>query len=422
VLRTKPFGPPGWRAFFSRLAASRRGRCSRLVPAVALWCVVAVSVHAEPIFLPVPTGGDRLEITEKENLRRRVGGTYTGYVYREFRGILAFESRDDDGDRYSGTFYLLEDLSKLGATARFLEDRVQSSIVVSRFGVASGDPDAPAPRTQGFPVLPADRVEVGSTWREYGTRIVEPGLDGKLTRVRFYCEYRYDGVVDYLGEEVYSIRAQYALRYRAGDDPDGDRELTSVSGSHIAQIAVATDGSGRTFIRTEVNESYRYRNGREITQEGFLLTWLGEGILFDRDETVRSVEETLEREGIDDVRVERRDEGVAITLEKIHFVPDSPQILPSEVDRLDLLYDALSPLPGLTFLVVGHTADVGTAESQLLLSVERAQTVIAALVERGIPADRFIYTGKGGTEPVAENETEAGRARNRRVEVIILDR
>jgi outer membrane protein OmpA-like peptidoglycan-associated protein len=53
--------------------------------------------------------------------------------------------------------------------------------------------------------------------------------------------------------------------------------------------------------------------------------------------------------------------------------------------------------------------------------VERAKTIIDEMAARGLRRDDFLYRGLGGDEPVASNETEAGRARNRRVEVIILD-
>jgi outer membrane protein OmpA-like peptidoglycan-associated protein len=55
------------------------------------------------------------------------------------------------------------------------------------------------------------------------------------------------------------------------------------------------------------------------------------------------------------------------------------------------------------------------------LSVERAQSIIAELSARGIPADRFIYKGSGGTKPLGDNSSEEGRRLNRRVEITILE-
>jgi outer membrane protein OmpA-like peptidoglycan-associated protein len=71
--------------------------------------------------------------------------------------------------------------------------------------------------------------------------------------------------------------------------------------------------------------------------------------------------------------------------------------------------------------VVGHTAAAGTTESQDKLSVDRAMAIVEKLKGAGIPAQRLLYEGRGGRDPVATNETERGRAQNRRVEILILD-
>ena len=66
----------------------------------------------------------------------------------------------------------------------------------------------------------------------------------------------------------------------------------------------------------------------------------------------------------------------------------------------------------------GHTDNVGTPEANLKLSQERAQAVMAALVARGVAAARLTAKGYGQTAPVADNRTEDGRAKNRRVELV----
>ncbi|MGC9313020.1 MAG: OmpA family protein [Sediminispirochaetaceae bacterium] len=120
------------------------------------------------------------------------------------------------------------------------------------------------------------------------------------------------------------------------------------------------------------------------------------------------------------IEVERTAEGIKLSLPAIHFFPDEARILPSEKTRLDRLAAVLKELPEAEFLVKGHTADVGSRESQYVLSVDRAKTIIEELGRRGLAPERFIFQGMGGDEPVAPNDTEEGRERNRRVEVIIL--
>lgn len=113
-------------------------------------------------------------------------------------------------------------------------------------------------------------------------------------------------------------------------------------------------------------------------------------------------------------------EGMKLTVYDIRFVADTAEILPDERERLNLIADALK-LAGSNarFTVEGHTASVGKPEGERRLSFERAQKMAAELSARGIAPERLISHGYGGSRPVASNDTPEGRARNRRVEIII---
>jgi outer membrane protein OmpA-like peptidoglycan-associated protein len=114
-------------------------------------------------------------------------------------------------------------------------------------------------------------------------------------------------------------------------------------------------------------------------------------------------------------------EGIRLTIKDIRFAPDSAEFLPAERSRLDLLAEALKQIPERTFLVEGHTAAIGRPSGEMELSIERAKRMVDELVKRGISAVRFIYKGWGGTKPVGDNSTDAGRSVNRRVEITILE-
>jgi outer membrane protein OmpA-like peptidoglycan-associated protein len=121
------------------------------------------------------------------------------------------------------------------------------------------------------------------------------------------------------------------------------------------------------------------------------------------------------------VKIEADPRGVKLTLENLKFVADQAALLPGEDLRLARIAGLLKTVPGRNLLVVGHTAAVGTVASQDLLSVQRAQSIVEKLKAAGIPPQRLLYEGRGGREPVASNDTEAGKAQNRRVEILILD-
>jgi outer membrane protein OmpA-like peptidoglycan-associated protein len=86
---------------------------------------------------------------------------------------------------------------------------------------------------------------------------------------------------------------------------------------------------------------------------------------------------------------------------------------------LDRIATTLNEYPETTITVVGHTDSVGSAESNRALSGSRAAAVAEYLGQRGVRRDRMVIDNRGELEPVADNATEAGRAQNRRVEMLV---
>jgi outer membrane protein OmpA-like peptidoglycan-associated protein len=110
-----------------------------------------------------------------------------------------------------------------------------------------------------------------------------------------------------------------------------------------------------------------------------------------------------------------------LTIKDVRFEPDSDEILASERPRLDMIARILRESPDRNFLVEGHTAAIGRPAGEMELSVRRAKRMAAELAGLGIPIERFIYKGWGGTKPLSDNATDEGRRLNRRVEITILE-
>lgn len=150
---------------------------------------------------------------------------------------------------------------------------------------------------------------------------------------------------------------------------------------------------------------------------------------FDKNEavaknTVSSEKTVLEK--VDDVLpknnivAEEVSAGIRLSIRDIKFAPDSAQILSGESERLDEIAEVLKMAPNAQLLVEGHTASVGKPAGEQKLSEQRAHKIAEELKARGVKAGAFICRGFGGTKPVASNETNEGRAQNRRVEITIL--
>jgi len=102
----------------------------------------------------------------------------------------------------------------------------------------------------------------------------------------------------------------------------------------------------------------------------------------------------------------------------VNFDTGRATIKPDSAKTLDDAAATLKAAAGLKIEVAGHTDNIGTAPSNEKLSADRAQAVMAALVQRGIAANRLSAKGYGQTAPVADNRSEDGRAKNRRVELV----
>ena len=102
----------------------------------------------------------------------------------------------------------------------------------------------------------------------------------------------------------------------------------------------------------------------------------------------------------------------------ITFDTDSASIKPESAQAIGEITKLLKNDPGLKIYVVGHTDNTGSAEHNLKLSHDRAQSVMQALVQNGIGAARMKSYGCGQYAPVASNDSEEGKAKNRRVELV----
>lgn len=109
-----------------------------------------------------------------------------------------------------------------------------------------------------------------------------------------------------------------------------------------------------------------------------------------------------------------------VTTRGILFETGSVTIQPSSSATFDEILGMLREYPDLRLRIEGHTDNVGDASSNLVLSQSRAEAVLDYLVGQGIDASRLEAAGMGEEHPVADNSTEAGRAQNRRVELVRL--
>jgi outer membrane protein OmpA-like peptidoglycan-associated protein len=126
-------------------------------------------------------------------------------------------------------------------------------------------------------------------------------------------------------------------------------------------------------------------------------------------------------QNIKGAKVERVGEGIQVTFESgLLYDFDSDVVRPEAKTNLHELAASLDKYPGTDLLILGHTDQLGSTAYNQALSERRANSAATYLMSQGVNGARIAARGLGETEPIASNETEAGRQANRRVEVSIF--
>ncbi len=126
------------------------------------------------------------------------------------------------------------------------------------------------------------------------------------------------------------------------------------------------------------------------------------------------------KQTIPGAEVIREGEGIIVKFDSgILFDVNKSQLKPAATTNIQNLATSLKNNPETTVMIIGHTDDTGSNSHNSTLSEQRAGSVKSYAISQGISSSRLVTKGKGEGEPIADNTTEAGRAANRRVEIVI---
>lgn len=182
-------------------------------------------------------------------------------------------------------------------------------------------------------------------------------------------------------------------------------QIKSMESKHITFIPVDEDGDYVASL---------------LKNEDYLLTIKGEDIVY--QSTYVAAKDSITAPVIKlEMEVQPIEVGKHYRLHNIYFAFNSADILANSQKVLDEFIVFLNDHPTLQISIEGHTDNVGSDEFNLILSENRAKAVYNYLVNNGIDANRLQYKGFGESNPIATNETEEGRAMNRRTEFVILN-
>ena len=124
---------------------------------------------------------------------------------------------------------------------------------------------------------------------------------------------------------------------------------------------------------------------------------------------------------LEELAARETERGMVLTLGDVLFETEKSTLAPGAEKNIDKIAEFMQSYPERRAIVEGHTDSMGDEDFNMDLSRERAYAVRQALVARGVSSSRITTRGFGETQPVASNQTSAGRQENRRVEIIFPD-
>ncbi|MDQ6903119.1 MAG: OmpA family protein, partial [Bacteroidota bacterium] len=182
-------------------------------------------------------------------------------------------------------------------------------------------------------------------------------------------------------------------------------ELTDINTRTLIS-KLQTDEDGNYLVTLPVGKDYAFnvkRKGYLFYSENYNISSTAPDSTFEADIPLQPIEANAH-----------------IILKNVFFDTKKTDLKTESITELDNVVRFMNENPTIKILISGYTDNVGKPADNLMLSKGRAVAVVNYLVNKGIKNERISYKGNGETNPVAENNTESGRALNRRTELSIV--
>ena len=354
------------------------------------------------------------------------------------RTSTTVESVEEDGTALLFTHYMTTQNNFINSTGKTLSWGEEDSVRIFRDknGHLHDSDNQFLPTVQSIPSFSDKPVKIGESWTSEGLEVHDCrelfNMEGAI-EVPFTATYTYTGNEELDGRELCVIEVPYKFFQGGAEDKDlydsdmylyGTGNISTYAGTQGQAVQKIWWDNERGELDHYIEEFVIYMY--DTYNNTFAFRGSAHGSVTDYKsvndkDNLNKLKKKVEKYKLDNISVKQGDKGLTISLDAIQFEPDSDVLLPSEKKKIEKLGEILKEFSN-DLLITGHCAQRGTVQSQQELSEDRAEAVAAYLVELGIRDQYHVFTqGKGATEPVASNATEAGRIKNRRVEITIMD-
>lgn len=196
-----------------------------------------------------------------------------------------------------------------------------------------------------------------------------------------------------------------------------DKKTTEGLPSAVELIDIS---SGKTLSKVQTNETGSYLITLPLGKD-YAFNVNRKGYLF-YSRNFPFSQKVPDSTYIIDIPLQPIEANASVILNNIFFDVNKYELKPESLAELDKVIQLLNDNPCVKILISGHTDNTGKAADNLKLSDNRAKSVVAYLVSKGIDATRLQSKGLGSSKPISDNNTEQGKTLNRRTELTILSR
>ena len=400
------------------------------------WGFFSSSLFAEKFVYKYEVGEKyKVLSTVKEDVL--VNGVFNHYA--EIVNRISYEVSDVKTDDFGGekgfleaTFMTTEqafDSTKnviLGNSSFEWGEEYKSEFWRDSLGIYEIAPIYFMPVVRNVPVFPNRDLEIGDTWEAEGQEAYDIRQTFNVSEpliIPFVANYTYSGTKEVDGKLLHVINVEYSIFYDI-PVPKGAPSTYPVSSMGYSNQTIFWDNELGTIdsYEDEFRIILEMQNGDRFDFRGTSRAEYTERLSVANDETLEKLQEQLKNLDISDTTVTKDDIGITLSIENIQFMPDSAYLMESEKRKLEKIAELLKAFPDNDLLVSGHTALSGSLESCQELSELRAVAVSEYLQKLGVKDAYHIFTrGFGASKPIGDNSTESGMAKNRRVEITIIN-
>lgn len=355
--------------------------------------------------------GDLVKISIRANYKIYQNNKYSGLRNKEVKGVFKIAC-ENDKYYFDGSVYIIEKTIRGSVIA---PDKINSTekchLVFRENGELIEHSGCNFPPIQGFPVFPEDDIDIGDIYSGNGILNFPILHENTVLELPFSFNAQYKGVSPLNGVPYNYFEQSFTI-----GSYDSNSDESAVNARHNIKFYFYNEHGKSKYMEDRFEDFIKYKSGEIVCYRGFYLYFYDIVQSLDKKNIIDSIKIT-DNEGY----VKETGTGISITLDNLHFKPDSTEIMDNDIKILENIGDSLKNIPNRSFLIVGHTADTGNPQEEMKLSEDRALSVANFFQKIGINIKQLQYSGRGALEPIAPNDTEENKKKNRRVEILILE-